>query len=58
MDKTEEDKVPNPGPREAIDAGCTCPVLDNSHGRGCYGNPDMFVMVEGCPIHNPPEEKE
>jgi hypothetical protein len=26
-------KVPNPGSDEAIDQGCSCPVLDNSHGK-------------------------
>lgn len=24
----------NPGSKEAIEAGCTCPVMDNRHGIG------------------------
>lgn len=44
---------PNPGSKEAIELGCTCPVLDNCHGRGfCAkdGEP-MFWISENCPIH-------
>lgn len=28
------DKPPNPGSKEAIEAGCICPVMDNHHGAG------------------------
>lgn len=31
--------------------GCTCPVLDNGHGKGYMGQPGIFVYVEGCPVH-------
>ena len=31
-------KTPNPGSDAAIEAGCTCPVLDNGHGKGVGGN--------------------
>ena len=41
----------NPGSKEAIAAGCTCPVIDNGHGRGYYGQPNVFVYNLGCPIH-------
>lgn len=41
----------NPGSTEAIDAGCTCPVLDNAHGRGYYGNPNAFIYTDSCPVH-------
>jgi hypothetical protein len=44
-------EVPNPGSKEAIAAGCICPVLDNSHGRGYYGRADMFIYTVGCPVH-------
>lgn len=27
-------KHPNPGSNQALDQGCTCPVLDNGHGKG------------------------
>ena len=50
---------PNPGTREAIDAGCQCPVLDNRHGKGYYAAPDgIFAYNEGCPIHWPAKEDE
>ena len=41
----------NPGSKEAIEAGCTCPVLDNGRGRGYYGQPGVFVYTVGCPVH-------
>lgn len=39
-----------PGSDEAIDEGCTCPVLDNSHGEGYMGT-DRYVVSFDCPIH-------
>ena len=48
---------PQPGSNAAIDAGCTCPVMDNGHGRGYMGGLKdadgnvMFVMDEACPLH-------
>jgi len=44
-------KVPNPGSDKAIDGGCTCPVLDNEHGRGYYGDGKTFVYRMDCPMH-------
>ena len=49
---SEENKIPNPGSDEAIDQGCTCPVLDNSHGKGYMGIPNVFVFSGGCPLHS------
>jgi len=50
--------VPAPGSDEALDLGCTCPVLDNGHGAGYLGgvkNPDtgetLYVISGDCPIH-------
>jgi len=46
-----------PGSPAAVAKGCTCPILDNGHGRGYMGgvkNKDgevMFVMNAGCPLH-------
>ena len=42
-----------PGSDEALDAGCRCPVMDNGHGRGNYGNGEKYGwwVVEDCPIH-------
>ena len=48
-------KLPNPGSDEALDMGCTCPVLDNGHGRGSgYINEDgvpAFWTNADCPLH-------
>ena len=50
----------NSGSDEAIKAGCTCPVLDNNHGRGAYttkaGHP-AFWYSGGCPIHTDTAEE-
>ncbi len=45
-------KIPNPGSKKAIELGCICPVLDNSHGLGYMGNEGVFVMSAGCKVHN------
>lgn len=52
----------NPGSDAAIKAGCTCPVLDNAHGKGYLGgvrNRDtgeiMFVYNLACPVHKEPK---
>jgi len=41
----------NPGSVEAVSAGCTCPILDNEHGKGYHMVPGVFVVTMGCPIH-------
>lgn len=45
--------TPNPGSDAAIKQGCTCPVLDNGHGRGVGGNGEKhgWWITEGCPLH-------
>ncbi len=44
--------LPNPGSAEAIKAGCSCPILDNRHGKGAYDGKDgQFWINEGCPLH-------
>lgn len=45
----------NPGSDEALDKGCTCPVLDNSHGRGYMGIEGRFVVSFDCPLHGEDE---
>lgn len=46
-----DDKINNvPGSDEALDAGCTCPVLDNTHGKG-YMELGFFVIAADCPLH-------
>ena len=49
--------TPNPGSDEAIALGCTCPVMDNGHGKGYMGGVKdedgnvVFVMNCDCPLH-------
>jgi len=54
MDKEEDKVVPNPGSDEAIALGCSCPVLDNSHGKGYMGMEGIFVFSGGCAVHSTP----
>lgn len=46
----------NPGSIGAINAGCTCPVLDNAHGKGYLGQMGIYAITAGCPVHNPTRE--
>jgi hypothetical protein len=39
---------PNPGSDEAIKLGCSCPQMDNAHGRR---NDGLFWIVADCPVH-------
>lgn len=42
----------NPGSDGArIKFSCSCPVIDNGHGRGSGWGPDMFWINEQCPLH-------
>jgi hypothetical protein len=47
----DEERKPAPGTDEALAEGCTCPVIDNSYGRGYRGQPGIFVYSAACPIH-------
>lgn len=47
MDK----KIPNPGSNEAIKLKCSCPVMDNGHGKGYMGQQGIFYINETCPLH-------
>lgn len=49
---------PNPGSDDAIEMGCTCPILDNGHGRGSYYGKDVFIYADGCPVHKWPEDED
>jgi len=45
-----------PGSDEAVEAGCTCPVLDNARGKGWQGGESddgkpIYWISEGCPLH-------
>lgn len=46
---------PNPGSTEAIEQGCTCPVIDNNHGSGSYKG-EGFVTDLTCPLHGDEED--
>lgn len=55
--------IPNPGSDEAKKQGCICPRMDNAYGKGWMGGvkdgkgETVFVIREGCPIHDPKEKK-
>jgi len=51
-------KDPKPGSREAESAGCRCPVFDNAHGRGRYGDGEKYgwIVSEDCRMHWEPLE--
>ena len=46
-----------PGSDEAIEAGCTCPVIDNAHGKGYMGEvtddkgQTVYIFSGDCPLH-------
>ncbi len=46
-------RVPNPGSNEALNMGCTCPVIDNRYGDGIHTDSGavLFWYNEDCPIH-------
>lgn len=50
--------APNPGSDAALDMGCTCPVMDNNHGKWAPWPPDGWWMTGGCPIHDPAPKEE
>lgn len=46
---------PKPGSDDAVAQGCTCGVVDNGHGEGCWrfdenGKP-LFWCDADCPLH-------
>lgn len=43
----------NPGSKEALELGCTCPVWDNYNGGGFiwFGTEGFFYISEDCPLH-------
>ena len=44
--------VPNPGTQDAIDMGCTCPIIDNHYGEGIPTDDGFaFWYNQECPIH-------
>ncbi len=51
LEKVARDNPPDPGTDAAINAGCTCPVIDNHRGRGWHGKAGIFIYTVGCPVH-------
>ena len=49
-DEPPFDSTPNPGSDEAIAKGCTCPVMDNNHGKWEPWTGGWWI-TEGCPLH-------
>lgn len=46
-----------PGSHDAVEAGCTCPVLDNHHGHGfVMGGERAYWIAENCPLHGAKKE--
>lgn len=44
---------PKPGSNDALEQGCTCPILGNMHGKGVKdkeGNIGYIVDIH-CPLH-------
>lgn len=41
----------NPGSADAVARGCTCPVMDNAHGKGLAGDGKAYWITMGCPLH-------
>lgn len=46
---------PSPGSNEAIEQGCTCPVLSNNKGKGTglkdHDGNLLFWKFSDCPLH-------
>jgi len=45
-------EMPNPGSDDAVDLGCTCPILDNGHGKGSAWGEGVFWYSVDCPVHS------
>ena len=44
--------TPNPGSKEAVRQGCTCPVFDNNEGEGIViQGTRCFWTIGMCPMH-------
>ena len=60
MESLVKESAMNPGSKEAVKHGCTCPVLDNAHGRGHLGDGEKYgwwINAE-CPLHGGLEKEE
>lgn len=52
---TQEQYKHPPGDPQAVEDGCTCPVMDNANGNGCgYVDAEgwpLYVFDLECPLH-------
>jgi len=48
--KSSEEHHAPPGSKDALLAGCTCPVIDNHYGHG-YSKGQWIYDIE-CPVHS------
>ena len=51
----------NPGSKEAVEAGCLCPIIDNNKGIGAYMRADgqpVWWYNGDCPIHGEAKDVE
>lgn len=61
---SENEDIPAPGSPESVIAGCCCPRIDNSRGRGYMGGVKddegntIFVINGDCPLHGFSAQKE
>jgi len=39
-----------PGSYDARQDGCSCPTVENEHGKGYMGS-DEYVISKDCPMH-------
>jgi hypothetical protein len=47
-----------PGSDKAVEAGCTCPIIDNHHGHGRpYGGGTSYWVSSDCPLHGYSDQK-
>ena len=53
-----------PGSEEAIAVGCSCPVMDNAHGKGYMGGvtddkgQTVYIFSVDCPLHGAGENED
>ena len=45
--------APNPGTRDAVINGCSCPVIENCYGKGRYADGSKYgwFVYPDCPLH-------
>lgn len=57
MSEEQKPPTPNPGSTAAVEAGCTCPVMDNNHGLRPPLPPRGWWVNHSCPMHGKPADQ-